>query len=120
MTHFQPIINQIAESLNITTDLANQMLESYPQLIKEYQMYHMLDLIKSTSELMGVIAIGFSLIVIYSVPLVSKDDSKKIKIPFIKTQLAMLSLSAVAYLVSQILMIKLTPHIHFIITHITK
>lgn len=118
MTDFSPIIEQVANILNITTDLAKQLLEKYPELLREYQFYQVFDIL-STVSMWVLVILGIIFLIITIGMFGESDDINEVfKSPFFRKTGLIIIASLVVHIISKILIIVFSPHIHFIMEYL--
>lgn len=122
MLEFQSIIEQIAKAMNITTDLAKQLIENFPSLVKEYQIYYSLKHIVGFTNIVTIISftILFVLMAIIFINNFDEYEEKKVKVPYLKTQIAILLVAILVNIFSKIGMVIFAPNMHIIINQITN
>lgn len=115
MSDYTPIIEQVAKILNITTELAQQLLENYPNFLREYQFYQVFSLLSSVSM---VFLTGFGTLFLTYLILNSDEIKEVVKTFFFKMSCSILITSLVVSIVSKILIIIYSPNIHFIMEYL--
>lgn len=122
MIELQPIIEQIAKVMNITTDLAKQLIENFPSLVKEYQIYYSLKHIIEFTDIVAIISftILFVLMAIIGINNFDEREEQKVKVPYLKTQIAILLVAIVVNIFSKIGTVIFASNMHIIINQIAN